>query len=109
MDPLIETRGLTKYYGQHVGVRDVDLIVEQGEIFGFLGPNGARKTTTIRLLLGLLRPTRGEIRLFGKSARDYRQILLRDIGYLPGDFGSYGDRLKCSRRRNTMRRCSLNC
>ena len=48
---VIETEGLTVYYGRHLGITDVDLKVEKGEVFGFLGPNGAGKTTTQRVLL----------------------------------------------------------
>ncbi|HKJ59850.1 MAG TPA: ATP-binding cassette domain-containing protein, partial [Halobacteriales archaeon] len=50
--PVVETEGLTKYYGDVRGVEDLDLRIESGEIFGFLGPNGAGKSTTIRVLLG---------------------------------------------------------
>jgi ABC-2 type transport system ATP-binding protein len=57
---LIETSGLTVYYGRHRGITDVDLTVEQGEVFGFLGPNGAGKTTTQRVLLDIIRPYVGQ-------------------------------------------------
>lgn len=63
----IEVKHLQKYYGKHMGVEDVSLRVEKGEIFGFLGSNGAGKSTTIRCLLGLIRPSRGEITLLGKK------------------------------------------
>jgi ABC-2 type transport system ATP-binding protein len=81
--PVIEVRDLTKLYGETVGVDGVDLVVEQGEVFGFLGPNGAGKTTTIRLLLDLIRPTRGEVRVFGRPAGE-ASVRAR-IGYLPGE------------------------
>jgi ABC-2 type transport system ATP-binding protein len=81
--PVIEVRDLTKLYGATVGVDGVDLVVERGEVFGFLGPNGAGKTTTIRLLLDLIRPTRGEVRVFGRPAND-APVRAR-IGYLPGE------------------------
>jgi ABC-2 type transport system ATP-binding protein len=65
----IEATGLTKRYGRRLAVDNLDLAVGRGEIFGFLGPNGSGKTTTIRLLLGLLRPTSGWVRLpMGKSS-----------------------------------------
>jgi len=81
--PVIEARGLTKHYGATVGVEALDLTVEPGEVFGFLGPNGSGKTTTIRLLLGLIHPTTGDARLFGRPADD---PALRDrVGYLPGE------------------------
>ncbi|HHY46829.1 MAG TPA: ABC transporter ATP-binding protein [Firmicutes bacterium] len=69
---MIETRGLTKEYGKTTAVRDLDLHVEKGEIYGFLGPNGAGKTTTIMMILGLVKPTRGEALIFGSRLdRDY--------------------------------------
>ena len=81
---VIETVGLTKTYGRSRGLVDVDLVVEPGEVFGFLGPNGAGKTTMIRLLLDLIRPTRGEARLFGLDARAAAVAVHRRIGYVAG-------------------------
>lgn len=83
--PAIETEGLTKFYGSSRGVIDLDLTVSQGEIFGFLGPNGAGKTTTIRLLMDLIRPTRGQARLFGKDSQAESVELKKIVGYLPGE------------------------
>ena len=92
MNAIIETEGLTKYYGTHRGIIDVDLEVGQGEIFGFLGPNGAGKTTTIRTLLDLIRPTSGHARVFGIDSTADPVAIHRRIGYLPGEFALY-DRL----------------
>jgi len=64
---MIETRGLTKRFGQLTAVDNLNLRVEKGEIYGFLGPNGAGKTTTIMMILGLLKPTAGSVKLFGKD------------------------------------------
>lgn len=64
---IIETKKLTKYYGKSRGITELDLSVEEGEFFGFIGPNGAGKSTTIRTLLGLIYPTSGEARIFGKD------------------------------------------
>jgi ABC-2 type transport system ATP-binding protein len=89
---IIETQALTKYYGVHPGILDLDLVVEQGEIFGFLGPNGAGKTTTIRLLLDLIRPTGGRAFVFGIETTADSAAIHRRIGYLPGEFALY-DRL----------------
>jgi ABC-2 type transport system ATP-binding protein len=89
-EPIVAS-GLTKYYGAHPGVIDLDLSVTEGEVFGFLGPNGAGKTTTIRLLMGLTRPTRGRMLVLGRRSDKNRMDLLRNIGYLPGEFGLYGD------------------
>jgi beta-exotoxin I transport system ATP-binding protein len=82
---MIETRGLTKFYGETRGVEDLDLKVEPGEVFGFLGPNGAGKTTTIRLLLDLIRPTRGSARIAGLDTRADSLEVRRHAGYLPGE------------------------
>ena len=80
---VIQTRDLTKRYKALTALEGLTLTVEPGEIFGFLGPNGAGKTTTIRLLLDLIRPTRGEARLFGLPARD-APVRAR-VGYLPDE------------------------
>ena len=68
MPDVIETDGLTKRYGRRRGIEDVTFAVREGEVFGFLGPNGSGKTTTIRLLLGFLRPTSGRATLLGFDA-----------------------------------------
>jgi ABC-2 type transport system ATP-binding protein len=88
--PVIHTSGLTKHYGPTVGLEDLDIEVDSGEVFGFLGPNGAGKTTTIRLILDLIRPTRGEARLFGRPAGE--PFIRGRIGYLPGEL-TLDDRL----------------
>jgi ABC-2 type transport system ATP-binding protein len=86
---IIETDKLTKFYGSHPGIIDVDLVVEQGEVFGFLGPNGAGKTTTIRLFLDLLRPTSGRARVFGIETSTDPVAIHRRTGYLPGEFALF--------------------
>ena len=65
----IETEALTKFYGRQRGIEQLTLGVGPGEVFGFLGPNGASKTTTIRLLMDLIRPTSGTIRVLGYDLR----------------------------------------
>jgi len=92
MTAVIEIEKLTKYYGKYRGIVDVDLLVNEGEIFGFLGPNGAGKTTTIRILLDLIRPTSGAARLFGIGASADPVAIHRRSGYLPGEWNLY-DRL----------------
>ena len=77
---VVETRGLTKRYGELYALRDLDLALRPGEVFGFLGPNGSGKTTTVKLLLGLIRPTSGDVRLFGEPADGNRERLLRRVG-----------------------------
>ena len=83
--PAIQTEQLTKYYGASRGIIDLDLVVMEGEIFGFLGPNGAGKTTTIRVLLDLIRPTRGQARIFGQDVQRESVAIKALIGYLPGE------------------------
>lgn len=75
---MIRTKGLTKCFNGFTAVKDLNLNVRKGEIYGFLGPNGAGKTTTILMLLGILRPTKGEVYLFEKSLyEDYFNIKRR--------------------------------
>jgi len=89
--PVVETEGLTKYYGDVRGVEDLSLSVDPGEIFGFLGPNGAGKSTTIRILLGLISPTGGEARLLDQDVTDRAALreVKRSLGYIPDDVSFY--------------------
>ena len=87
----IDIRGLTKRYGKHEALTDLDLRVRAGEVLGFIGPNGAGKTTTIRLLLDLIRPTSGTARVLGLDARRDGVEVRRRVGYLPGDLALYED------------------
>ncbi len=89
MNAVIQTRGLTKYYGTVLGAEDLDLEVARGEVFGFLGPNGAGKSTTIRLLLDFIRPTRGTARVLGLDSRRDSVEIHRRVGYLPGELAMY--------------------
>ena len=89
MDPTIETRALTKFYGTQRGVEALDLKVERGEIFGFLGPNGAGKTTTIRILLDLIRPTSGGAKVLGMDVGERSLEVHARTGYLPGELALY--------------------
>jgi beta-exotoxin I transport system ATP-binding protein len=85
--PVIETEGLTKFYGRHRGIEELTMSVHEGEVFGFLGPNGAGKTTTIRTLLDLLHPSGGSARIFGMDSRRDSVAIRARLGNLPGDFG----------------------
>jgi ABC-2 type transport system ATP-binding protein len=82
---LIETKGLSVYYGRRCGVHGLDLSVEQGEVYGFLGPNGAGKTTTLRVLLDIIRPTAGTASVFGLDCQKEGVRLRRRVGYIPGE------------------------
>lgn len=86
-EKVIEIKNLTKMYGTHVGVKDLNLVVRKGEIMGFLGPNGAGKTTTLRSCLALLAKTAGEITIFGMDSHRDAVAIRKKTGYLPGDFG----------------------
>ncbi|NJL92845.1 MAG: ABC transporter ATP-binding protein [Anaerolineae bacterium] len=82
---VIDIQNLTHRYGKVVAVEDVSFSVKRGEIFGFLGPNGAGKTTTIRTILDLIRPTQGQVLVFGLDSRRGAQEIHRRIGYLPSE------------------------
>lgn len=79
--PAIKIQNLRKSFGKHVAVSDVDLSVEEGEIFGILGPNGAGKTTTVECLTGMIRPDRGEIRVLGLDPTTDLGALRHLVGY----------------------------
>jgi ABC-type multidrug transport system ATPase subunit len=87
---MIVTRGLTKRYGGVLAVDGVDLDVAEGERYGFLGPNGSGKTTTVRMLLGLVFATRGEIELLGKPVPAQAGAALADVGSLVEGPAAYG-------------------
>lgn len=88
-EPAIETHGLTKRFGSYTAVNGIDLNVPRGAVFGFLGPNGSGKTTTIRMLLGLAVPTSGTVRLLGHDMPgDLRDVLPR-VGALVEGPGFY--------------------
>lgn len=92
MVAAIEIDALTKRYGSARGVEDIDLTVEVGEVFGFLGPNVAGKSTTIRTIVDLHRPTSGTVRVLGLDSRRDSVAVHHRIGYLSGDISLF-DRL----------------
>ena len=81
----IETYDLTKYYLEVRGIDGVSLSVDEGEFFGFIGPNGAGKSTLIRTLLGLISPTSGSAKIFGRDIIEGKLENLKEIGYLPAE------------------------
>lgn len=87
----IRTRGLTKRFGRLTAVDHVDLGIPRGSIYGFLGPNGSGKTTTIRMLAGLLLPSEGDIRVLDLSIPRDAEALKRRIGYMTQSFSLYED------------------
>jgi ABC-type multidrug transport system, ATPase component len=91
MSDIITTTGLCKQYGKILRVKDLDLKVPEGVVYGFLGPNGAGKSTTMKMLLGLARPTAGTINIFGKSVNSKNRLtILRDVGSLIESPSYYG-------------------
>ncbi|WP_122089006.1 ABC transporter ATP-binding protein [Halalkalicoccus subterraneus] len=88
----IELTDVTKRYGEETALSGLDLTVREGEIYGFLGPNGAGKSTTINLLLDFVRPTSGEIRVFGHDAKEEGLAIRERTGILPEGVSLY-DRL----------------
>ncbi len=88
---VIETRELTKVYGEQVAVNHVNLRINEGEVFGFLGPNGAGKTTTLLMLLGLSEPTSGKAWVCGFDPTREPLKVKRVVGYLPENVGFYED------------------
>ncbi|MEI6519489.1 MAG: ABC transporter ATP-binding protein [bacterium] len=86
-DVIVDIAGLNKTFGELSAVRDVSLSVERGEIFGLLGPDGAGKTTMMRMLAGIMPPTSGNMLITGKKVDEVKTT----IGYMPQRFSLYGD------------------
>ena len=89
MTAAVRSTSLTKTYGEKRALDGVDLVVEEGSIFGFLGPNGAGKTTTLRILTGLARPTSGSVQILGHDVALAGNAVRADIGFLPDVPGFY--------------------
>ena len=87
----IEIRDVTKQFGNVVAVNNLSLAVPEGSIYGFIGPNGSGKTTTIRMLCGLLTPTAGQANVVGLDVATQGEIIRRRIGYMCQKFGLYDD------------------
>ena len=97
--PVIRTRALTKRYGELRAVDAVDLEVGEGDVYGFLGANGSGKTTTVRMLLGLVLPTAGEVEVLGEPMPAARSTVLPQVGALvegPGAYDHLSGRLNLS-------------
>ena len=83
----VKLSSVTKYYGNFKGIEDINISVQKGEIFGLLGTNGAGKTTILRIIMGLIKPTKGTISIFGTDLTNY--LDKTKIGYLQGDYSTY--------------------
>jgi ABC-2 type transport system ATP-binding protein len=88
---VIETIQLTKRYGDLIAVNNINLKLSEGDVFGFIGPNGSGKTTTMRMLATLLSPDYGEAYVCGKSIYTHPQEIRRLVGFMPDFFGVYDD------------------
>src|ERR1700689_4795422 len=88
---MIETRDLTKMYGELYALNRLTMKLKRGDVYGFIGPNGAGKTTTMRILATLLNPTLGEASVCGYSIYNNAKEIRRVIGYMPDFFGVYDD------------------
>ena len=88
---MIETRKLTKSYGRLIAANEITLKLDDGDVFGFIGPNGSGKTTTMRMIATLLDPDYGECYVCGKSIYTHPQEIRRLVGFMPDFFGVYDD------------------
>lgn len=88
---VIQTEGLTRYFGDFLAVDHVSFAVSKGEVVGYLGPNGSGKTTTIRMLLGLLLPTEGTAQVLGYDATHQSELVRERVGYMSQKFALYDD------------------
>ncbi|MFA6327673.1 MAG: ABC transporter ATP-binding protein [Bacilli bacterium] len=86
---VIKIKNLSKYYGNIMGVKNINLTINQGEIFGFIGPNGAGKSTTIRAMLNFLFPTSGKIEIFGLDSVEDSNLIKEKVGYVPSEVNYY--------------------
>ena len=91
LSPAVSTRRFRKTFGSLVAVESLDLEIQRGEVFGLLGPNGSGKTTTIRMLTGLMQPTSGDASVVGLDVRRESEAIRRNIGYMSQRFGLYDD------------------
>ena len=123
--PMIEAKGLCKYYGDFIAVEDLNFTINEGEIVAFLGPNGAGKSTTMKMLTGFLAPSAGTSRICGLEVSENRAEVANRIGYLPengplyeemtpigllnffGDARGMDKNLKASRIEKVIDQCAL--
>jgi ABC-2 type transport system ATP-binding protein len=87
--PMLEARGLTKYYGSVLAVQSIDFGLEPGQVLGYLGPNGSGKSTTVKMLIGLLEPTTGQVLFHGKNIQLDLVGYRKHLGYVPEEANLY--------------------
>ncbi|HEY0008408.1 MAG TPA: ABC transporter ATP-binding protein [Tepidisphaeraceae bacterium] len=87
--PILKTENLTRKYGDHLALNNLNLTIHAGEVFAYIGPNGSGKTTTFRILCGLLDPTSGHAYIDGQDVTGNKDLIKQLVGYLPDNFGAY--------------------
>lgn len=91
MSIILKTNDLTKKYGNKVVVDNLNIEIEEGEIFGLLGPNGAGKSTTMNMICDIIEPTLGNVEFMGKDFKKNRKELIDKLGYIPQDLAIHGN------------------
>lgn len=89
VEPILRTENLTRKYGDHLALNQLNLAIHPGEVFAYIGPNGSGKTTTFRILCGLLDPTSGQAYIDGTDVTGNKDLIKQLVGYLPDNFGVY--------------------
>jgi ABC-2 type transport system ATP-binding protein len=87
--PILRTENLSRKYGEHLALNQLNIAIRPGEVFAYIGPNGSGKTTTFRILCGLLDPTSGAAYIDGKDVTGNKDLIKQLVGYLPDNFGVY--------------------
>ena len=90
-DMILKTTDLTKKYDGRVVVDNLNLTIEEGEVFGLLGPNGAGKSTTMNMICGIVKPTLGKVEFNGKDFDKHRKELIGELGYIPQELAIHGN------------------
>lgn len=88
---ILRLQGLSKKFGDKTVVDHISLEIKEGEIFGLLGPNGAGKSTTLNMICSLLKPTSGDIEIFGLNVKDGMKKIKKQIGYIPQELAIHGN------------------
>ncbi len=91
MGTILKTKDLTKKYDGRVVVDNLNLTIEEGEVFGLLGPNGAGKSTTMNMICGIVKPTLGSVEFHGKDFDKHRKELIVELGYIPQELAIHGN------------------
>src|SRR6476620_9540052 len=91
LEEIITVKNLTKSFGSFTAVNNISFAVKKGEIFGFLGANGAGKTTAIKMLIGISKPTSGEAMVAGFNVKTKSEMVKKSIGYMSQKFSMYDD------------------